>query len=169
MVHPSGKIAVIKGSIFKYIEDSLRPVFGTGAIDYGGGAPFNDASLSYWLQPRVMEPARPTTLIGPTSEGNLFGREMYHMLNLNIFVRPAKVSPSNRFQLETLRDATIPYFQYPSRIPVRDYSTDSATIGNLVAYDIIADRPVPAPDKEQELLQWNMVVALRWTEEWLTS
>ena len=70
------------------------------------------------------------------------------------------------------RDAVAGAFTWPTAVPVYDYAGDAGSLGNLVVERWDADRPVPTLDVrrgaggEQELLQWNLVVALRWVEDW---
>jgi len=86
------------------------------------------------------------------------------MLNLNIFIRPAKLGTLSTLRLQTLRDTVLVYFRPLTKIRVKDYAGDSATIGNLLMQTIAADRLVMAPTREQELLQWNLTLAFRWSE-----
>ncbi len=170
----TAKIANVKGSIQQYIATQLAATFAlpTGDIDYGGGVDFADSVLTWWLQVRLLEPARSEDGVGPrapksaTDSDHPYGREMYHLLNLNIFVRPRKLSPRNNVKLETLRDTVVDKFvPVSTRIEVKNYSGDSASLGYLVVEALDADRPV-SDVTEPELLQWNLVIALRWTEMW---
>ncbi len=54
-----------------------------------------------------------------------------------------------------------------ARIPVKDYQSDSVTLGHLVVFEIDADRQI-LDEKENELLQWWLLVSLRWSEKWTT-
>lgn len=173
-LNPDAKIANIEGSLRQYVNTKLATTFSSGvAIDYGGGEPFDDTAYSEWLQVRLLDPARPTSMMGPrvgaliTAEP-YFGREMFHMLNLNIFVRPAKLSTANSLRLQTLRDTVMGFFMPVQQIAVLDYADASASLGNLVVDTIAADRSIraSAPGGENELLQWNIVLSLRWTESW---
>ena len=158
----SAKVANLEGSIRQYIADNLTATFST--IDYGSGQPFEDTVLSEWLQVRLLESARPVSMDGPRAPDGLLGRELFVMLNLNIFIRPAKLGTLSTLRLQTLRDTVLVYFRPLTKIRVKDYAGDSATIGNLLMQTIAADRLVMAPTREQELLQWNLTLAFRWSE-----
>lgn len=173
-LNPDAKIANIEGSLRQYVDTKLAATFSSGAaIDYGGGEPFDDTAYSEWLQVRLLDPARPVSMMGPrlgalvTSEP-YFGREMFHMLNLNIFVRPAKLATANSLRVQTLRDTVMGFFMPMQQIAVADYADASAALGNLVVDAIAADRAIrsPAPGGENELLQYTLLLSLRWTESW---
>jgi hypothetical protein len=195
-LYPDAKWANVEGSLRQYVQTQLGSTFqGVVAgdrIDFGGGPAFQDSALPEWLQVRLMEPARPSVLDGPRGSGGTktvvvdigagpqtwevgdgstppYAREMYHMLNLNIFVRPAKLATLNSLRLATLRDAVVAKFIPPRVIPATDYAGGAGLMGNMVVAGIDADRPIPNPEREHELLQHNIVVALRWTETWTTS
>lgn len=170
----TAQVANVAGAIQKYVNDQLAATF-PNAIDFGGGIDFTDASLVEWLQVRLLEPARPDDGIGPrapkgaSDSDNPYGREMFHLLNLNIFVRPKKLAVASRSNLRlwTLRDTVVGKFTpVSSKIEVKNYAGDSASLGYLVVEALDADRPVSDPGKEPELLQHNIVVAFRWTEQW---
>lgn len=161
----TAKLANLEGSIRQYVSDNLAATFSSGAaIDYGSGEPFLDVSRSEWLQVRLLDSARPKNLEGPRGPDGNFARELFVMLNLNIFIRPAKLSTLNSLRLQTLRDTVRVYFTHPTRIRVKDYAGDSSTLGYLICHDVEADRQISDPAKEQELLQWNMIISLRWSE-----
>ena len=170
-LNADAKIANVEGSLRDYVNTKLAATFSSGAaIDYGGGEPFDDTAYSEWLQVRLLDPARPASMMGPrlgalvTTEP-YFGREMFHMLNLNVFVRPAKLATANSLRLQTLRDTVMGFFMPLQQIAVLDYASASASLGNLVVDTIVADRSIRAVG-ENELLQWNVLVSLRWTESW---
>lgn len=173
-LNPDAKMANIEGSLRQYIATKLNATFSSGnAVDYGGGEPFDDTAYSEWLQVRLLDPARPRSMMGPrvgaliTSEP-YFGREMFHMLNLNIFVRPAKLSTANSLRLQTLRDTVMGFFMPLQQIAVVNYAGASTSLGNLVVDAIVVDRSIraPTPGGENELLQWNLLLSLRWMESW---
>lgn len=172
------KLANVVGSVQAYINTHLATTF-PSAIDFGGGMEFSDVSKAFWLQVRLLEPARPEEMIGPRApkgvldEDNPFGREMFHLINLNIFVRPKMLSPRNNLKLWQLRDVVVNKFMpVLSLIEVKNYTGDSASLGYLIVEALDADRPVPGDvGQEAELLQHNLVVSCRWHEFWdaLTS
>ena len=165
---PTAQAAVVHGSLREYVVTKLGATFSAhAAIDLGGGEPFDDKAYAEWLQVRVLDPARPARMDGPRMPEGYLGRELFHMLNLNIFVRPAKLATSNSLRLQVLRDTVVRFFVPNARILVKDYQSDSVTLGHLVVFEIDADRQI-LDEKENELLQWNLVVALRWSERWVT-
>lgn len=162
---PTAKAAVVHGSVRQYAHTHLASTFSAGAaIDYGG-EPFNDTQYAEWVQVRLMQPARPARMDGPRAPEGYFGRELFHMLSLNLFVRPAKLATPNSLRLQTLRDVVAAYFVPNTKIPVRDYADDSVTLGNLVVFETDADRQV-MNEREMELQQWNLMYSLRWSERW---
>lgn len=172
----NAKLANIEGSLRQYVNSTLGATFSSGAaIDWGGGEPFLDTDYAEWLQMRLLDPARPDHLIGPRSAGGFYAREMFHMLALNIFVRPAKLATFNSLRLHTLRDTVVGVFTPLTAIPVLDYAGSSAALGHLVVDAFDADHAISSgvrvgPDggevREVELQQWTLTVALRWVEEW---
>jgi len=164
-----GKLANIEGSLRQYIVDNLSGTFSSGnAIDFGGGEPFDDTQHAEWLQVRLLEPARPDVMLGPRDPDGLLAREYFVMVNLNIFIRPAKVAIPNSLRLQTLRDIVVRYFTPNTKISVKDYAGDSATLGQLLLDRIDADRWVPQPTLQDQLLQWNFILSFRWIERWET-
>lgn len=165
---PTARAANIVGSLREYIANQLGSTFSSGAaIDFGGGEPFDDKTYAEWIQVRILDPARPPRMAGPRAPGGVFGRELFHMLNLNIFVRPRKLATPNSLRLQSLRDTVVAYFVPNARIPVRDYQSDTATLGHLMVFELDADRQI-LDENETELLQWNLLVSLRWSECWVT-
>ncbi|HSE47192.1 MAG TPA: hypothetical protein VLA89_17870 [Gemmatimonadales bacterium] len=175
----NAKAANVVGSIQQYFEDQLATVLNSSAaaIDYGGGQPFKDSSLAEWIQVRVLEPARPDLLEGPfagrasgSASPDARGQEMFWLVNINCFVRPAKLVPFTNLRTWQLRDTVLEPFKVGTRIPVKDFadstSTGGETIGYLFSYRLLSDRPVYDPERE-DLIQHNLVVALRWTETWV--
>ena len=167
MLQATARAANIVGSVQEYISTELAAVFPVASkMHFMGGPPFNDDALDEWLQLAMLEPARPIDLVGPRGpQADELAQEMYWLLNLNLFVRPSKLSSPNNLRLWTLRDAVIVKFMPNTRISVMDYSADKMHIGNLVCFEILADRPVADPGR-QELVQHNLVISLRWTETW---
>jgi hypothetical protein len=174
----NAKAANVVGSIQQYFEDQLASVLNSSrpSIDYGGGQPFKDDDLAEWVQVRVMEAARPESMIGPfaargsgSGDPNSRGRELYWLLNINCFVRPAKLSPFTNLRPWQLRDLVLEPFAEGTRIPVKDYadltSAGGETIGYLFCDQLMADRPVYDPARD-DLVQHNLLFALRWSESW---
>src|SRR5262245_14475866 len=169
----SAKAANIIGSIQQYVKDELADVLNSSrsAIDYGGGLPFRDDDLDQWIQVRVMGKTQPHYMgltgarsmwEGPYTVDSDRGREVYWLLNINCFVRPAKASVFSNLQIHTLRDLVSDAFSVGNLLPVKDYSGTGETIGNMFIYDVIEDRPMVDPTRE-ELLQYNLVFSLRWS------
>lgn len=168
-LNADAKIANIEGSLRQYVATNLAGTFSAGvAIDYGSGEPFDDTAYSEWLQVRLLDPARPASMMGPRSTGSTFpyGRDMFHVLSLNIFVRPAKLTTANSLRLQTLRDTVIGFFTPLTVIAITDYADASAALGNIVVDTIAVDRLISSPARENELLQWNLMLSLRWHESW---
>lgn len=172
----NAKAANVVGSVQQYVKDQLSDVLNSSrsAIDYGGGLPFRDDDLEQWVQVRLMGPTHPnyiglaggrSTWEGPFAPGGGRGRELFWLINLNCFVRPAKSTAFTNLQIWRLRDAVSEAFLIGVVIPVKDYQGSGETIGNMFVYDVIADRMVSDPQRE-ELVQHNLVYTLRWTETW---
>lgn len=172
----NAKAANVVGSIQQYFEDSLAAVLNssTPSIDYGGGLPFHDRDLPEWVQVRAMGPVRPEALQGPFahrggSNPDSRGAEILWLLNVNCFVRPAKLVPFTNLRVYTLRDLVLDAIKEGTRIPVKDYATlggqGQETIGYLFVHDLLEDRAVEDPART-ELVQRNLVYALRWIETW---
>ena len=157
--------ANVEGSIREHVRVMLASTFGSdyGAIDYGGGEPFDDTQFAEWLQVRFLERAQ--HFVGHANTTQM-GRAYFVMLNLNIFVRPAKLATLNTLRLTTLADSVRDVFQPTQRIEVKNYAGDSASLGHLIVDDHERDSAVTPAEREQELQQWNLVVSLRWTELW---
>jgi len=172
----NAKAANVVGSIQQYFEDHLGAVLNSSAsaIDYGGGLPFVDAALAEWVQVRAMGPARPEAGQGPYAaragtDADSRGAEILWLLNINCFVRPAKQVPLSNLRPYQLRDLVLDVIREGTRIPVKDYadltSQGGETIGYLDVSDLIEDRTVQDPART-DLLQYNVVFAMRWTETW---
>lgn len=164
---PEAKAGNVKGSIQQYVDTSLSALFPGGAIDYGGGLPFSDATRAEWLQVRVLGPARPAALDGPRDQRGHFAREVFWVVNLNLFVRPAQQTVRNNLRLEALRDAVLAVFAEQIIIPVTDYLGTSGALGNLVITEILRDQPVVDEARKAELIQHHVSCACRWVESWL--
>lgn len=162
------KIANVEGSIREYVSTNLSSTF-PSAIDYGGGQAFSDASLSEWLRVRLLAPARSPEMTGPFGHDGKRAREMFHLLALNIFIRPAKLATLNTLRLPTLRDTVAQYFEEGTTILVKDYGADSGTIGNLFSVGFDLDQSIIDPGREAEILNWALIVALRWAETWTAA
>ena len=164
---PEAKAGNIKGSIKQYVSTALAATFVAARIDYGGGVQFSDAGLPEWLQVRVLEPARPATGLGPFDGAGHFARDIYWVVNLNIFVRPAQQATLNNLRLDVLRDAVLAAFSEQTILPVSDYLGTSGALGNLVVFDVLRDAPVVDEERKAELLQHSLAVACRWRESWV--
>jgi hypothetical protein len=172
----NAKAANLIGSIQQYFEDHLAATLNSSAsaIDYGGGMPFNDGPLTEWVQVRVMGAARPQSGQGPYAaragqDADSRGAEILWMLNVNCFVRPGKLVPFTNLRPYQLRDLVLDVIREGVRIPVKDYadltSQGGETIGYLDVSDLLEDRVIEDPART-ELLQHNVVFAMRWTETW---
>lgn len=172
----NAKAANVVGSIQQFFEDALADVLNSSAsaIDYGGGLPFKDADLAEWAQVRALGPTRPQAMQGyfahrGGSDPDSRGAEVFWTLNVNLFVRPAKLVPFTNLRLYTLRDLVLGVMREGTRIPVKDYAdpltTGNETIGYLFVDEILADRAIQDPART-DLGQHNLVLALRWTETW---
>lgn len=172
-LYADAKLANIEGSLRQYVVNTLGTTFSSGAaIDVGGGEPFDDTAYSEWLQVRLLEPVRPATRWGPRGIDTLattppMARHVYYLLNLNIFVRPAKLSPPSSLRLQTLRDTVLAQVLPGTVVEVRDYAGSQAILGGVIVDDLDRDWLVLLPPQEQELLQWNIVVRFTWVERWL--
>lgn len=175
----NAKAANVVGSIQAYFEDQLAGVLNSsrGVIDYGGGLPLKDADLAEWIQVRALEPARPEAMSGPfagrasgSGDADARGQELFWLININCFVRPAKLVPFTNLRTWQLRDAVLEYFAVGTRIPVKDYADPTSqggeTIGYLFCDQLMFDRPVYDPARE-DVLQHNLVIRTRWTESWV--
>lgn len=172
----NAKAANVVGSIQQYFEDTVGAVLNSSApaIDYGGGMPFNDAAMTEWLQVRTMGPARPPGGQGPFAaragtNPESRGAEVLWLLNVNCFVRPARVVPFTNLRMYQVRDIVLEAIREGARIPVKDYADPTSqggeTLGYLFVSDLMEDRPVEDPART-DLLQHNLVFAMRWTETW---
>jgi len=169
-LHESAKTANVVGSLQVYLTAELAAF----SLDFGGGIPFQDGDLTEWLQIRALEPVRPAVLAGPYAgrggeqDPDARGGEMFWLLNVNCFVRPAKMSPPNNLRLWTIRDLAAAPLMPGTRIAVKDHAGEAETIGYLFVDEILADQPVAAPDRP-DVLQHNLAFALRWAETWVVS
>ena len=172
----NAKAANVVGSIQQYFEDTLAATLNSSnaAIDYGGGLPFRDQDLAEWFQVRALGPTRPIALQGPFAarggtNPDSRGAEVFWTLNVNIFVRPGKLVTFTNLRLYSLRDMVLDGIREGTRIPVKDFadptSQGNETIGYLFVDEILADRAIQDPARP-DLLQHNVVMALRWTETW---
>lgn len=167
---PTVRRANIDGSLRQYVSDNLNSTFASGdGIDFGGGEHFDDTARAEWLQVRVLSAATPRNLWSPRLRDGGYAREMFHVLALNIFVRPGKQGTANSLRLQTLRDTVVNYFLPGTRIAVKDYAGDSTTIGYLFCDDIPVDQLSGVVEQEQELLQWSLTISMRWSEQWVTA
>lgn len=164
----NAKAVNVVGSFQEYMQNTLAAVLNSSqpAIDYGGGLPFQDATLEQWIQVRMLAPARPEILSGPFAPGGARGQELRWVLNVNCFVRPAKVSPFSNLTIWRLRDTVLDALMPGTRIAVKDYDGTLETFGYLFVDTIMEDREVQDPLRT-ELLQHNLVLLLRWTETWV--
>ena len=168
--------ANIVGSLQKYeesaLEAALATTHGLPTLDYGGGDQFQDGALHEWIQVRVVGPARPASMSGPyaprVSAGNTRGAEIYWILNINCFVRPAKQVPLNNIRIWHLRDIVLGAFAEGTLIPVKAWANTQEHIGNIIVDEILEDRPVSDPERS-DLVQHNIVLALRWSETWVAD
>ena len=162
----------------EHLQNSLADVLNSSqpAIDFGGGLPFDDATLAEWVQPRMLGLARPEWGTGPYAhrtgaalDPTSRGREVIWVLNVNCFVRPAKQASLNNLRIYTVRDLVLAALLEGARIPVKDYATagpeGQETIGYLFVDRIAEDRPIYDPTHE-DCVQHNLVFWLRWTETW---
>lgn len=168
----NAKAANLVGSGQQYAQDQLAGVLNSSqdAVDYGGGLPFKDSDLDRWVQFRMLGPVRPDALQGPfagraAADPNSRGAEVYWLINVNCFVRPAKLPSFDNLALWKLRDAVLEAFREGTLIPVKDYGDTGETIGNLFVDTVMEDRAVYDPARE-DLLQHNLVFRARWTETW---
>lgn len=172
----NAKAANVIGSIQQYFEDRIAATLNSSlpAIDYGGGLPFKDGALAEWLQVRTVGAARPAGGQGPYAaragqDADSRGAEILWLLNVNCFVRPARLVPLRNLRPYQLRDLVLGVIREGTRIPVKDYadltSQGGETIGYLDVSDVMEDRTVEDPERT-DLVQYNLVFALRWTETW---
>jgi hypothetical protein len=164
----------VVGSVQQYVEDRLGNVLNTSrsAIDFGAGASFKDADLDQWIQVTMLGPTQPGYIgqiagrLGDayTVDGNR-GREMYWLVNVNCFVRPGVTTVFSNLQIWQLRDAVFDAFSVGKLITVKDYVGTGETIGNLFVHDLMSERRITDPERV-ELVQHNLLFALRWTETW---
>lgn len=170
-LHPSAQAANIIGSLQDFFEESVADVLNSSAsiVDYGGGQTFRDVDLAQWLQIRAMaavgigeDSYAPRTA---DSEPTDRAREVHWLVNVNCFVRPAKVVPTDNLRLWRMRDIVLSAMRVGVRIPVKDYAGGTATLGVLFVTEVLEDRAIQDPARI-ELLQHNLVFALRWSETW---
>jgi hypothetical protein len=174
----NAKAANVVGSIQAYFNDQLATVLNSSrsTVDYGGGLPLKDDDLAEWVQVRVLEPARPEALGGFAGRGSgsgdadARGQELFWLININCFVRPAKLVPFTNLRTWQLRDTVLEPFKVGTRIPVKDFNDPTTsggeTIGYLFCDALMFDRPVYDPQRE-DVLQHNLVIRTRWTETWV--
>lgn len=170
--------ANVVGSVQQFFQDSLGDVLNSSApaIDYGGGMPFQDLQLAQWVQVRVMAFARPVWGQGPFAERatggdpGSRGQEGLWLLNVNCFVRPQRTGnvTLDNLAIWRLRDTVLGAFMPGTRLAVKDYVGTQETIGYLFIDSLMEDREVQDPNRP-ELLQHNLVFAIRWTETWSTQ
>jgi hypothetical protein len=168
----------VVGSVQQFFQDQLGDVLNSSnpAIDYGGGMPFQDVSLEQWVQVRVMAFTRPVWGLGPFADRasggdpGSRGQEGLWLLNVNCFVRPQRTGQAtlDNLAIWRLRDTVLSALMPGTRVPVKDYIGTQETIGYLFIDSIMDDREVQDPGRE-ELVQHNLVFAMRWTETWTTK
>lgn len=174
----NAKSANVVGSIQRYLHDALADVLNSSApaLDFGGGMAFQDTALAEWVQIRTMGVARPDTWSGPfagrASGGfpDTRGQELLWLLNVNCFVRPEpQRSGFSNLRIYQVRDLVLEALAVGTRIRVKDYTDPSTlgqeTVGYLFVHEVMADRPIDEPTRT-ELVQHNLVFALRWLETW---
>lgn len=180
-LHETAKQANVVGSLYKYVTDELGDVLSssaalmtTPAIDYGGGAGFSDESYAEWIQVRPLGMARPAAMMGPYAhrvgeqDPNARGGEGFWLLNVNCFVRPARIEPQDFLRLWKLVDTVKAPLMPGSRVVVKDHAGEGETVGYLFVDEIMEDRPVSDPERA-DLEQHNLVFALRWVETWVVE
>lgn len=169
----TGRAANVIGSLQAYIWEKFDSASGEVdashlPIDYGGGQSFSDTELSEWLQFRVTGNARPPRLLGRYGNANDRGQELFWLLNLNVFVRPKKQTSQNNLRVWGLRDVILGEIHVGRTIEVRDHVGTGETIGVLFVDEVMADRQV-FDNTRVDLVQHNLVFALRWSEKWTMS
>jgi hypothetical protein len=170
-LHPSAQAVNVVGSIQHYFDEQVSDVLNSSQsiIDYGGGQAFRDTNLPEWLQLRTMaavaigdDSYAPRT---EDSEPTDRAREVYWLVNVNCFVRPGLVVPIDNLRLWRMRDTVLTAMRVGLRIPVKDYAGASTTLGFLFVTEVLEDRAIQDPARI-ELVQHNLVFALRWSETW---
>ena len=164
-LEPNARSSNILGAIQTYVYSTLGTYFGL-TVDYGGGRPFVDTGLAEWVQVRLLGPARPALLVGPRdAQGNL-AQEIYWLVNINVFCRPAMQSTNVRiFQL---RDMVLEAFREGTTIDVEDVLGTTGHLGKLVVFQV-EDRPVEDEARKAELAQHWIRASARWLESWTTD
>ena len=173
-LHESAKAANVVGSLQAYVNTELADVLNSSApaIDYGGGLPFQDSELEEWVQVRAIGPARPAGMAGPyahragESDPDARGGELFWVLNVNCFVRPVKLASPNNLRAWTLRDMVLGILAPGTRVTVKDHAGQGETLGYLFVDDIMDDRALPDMGRP-DVVQHNLVFALRWVETWV--
>lgn len=156
-----------------YVNTNLAATFtkdvSGDAIDWDGSE-FNDAGYAFWLQPRLLEPARPEVWswrVTTAVESVVRGQGTYIIANLNLFVRPLLLAASERsVKMAQLRDTVLGVFHPHSRIDVRDYAGDSSLLSSMKVDLISMDRAVTGPGLPDDLRQHVISPEMRWVEEW---
>mgnify|MGYP001565595227 CR=1 FL=1 len=166
------KLENIRRSLDVYVNAQLAATFAEGdsGIDWEG-VPFDDAGKKEWLQPRLLEPARPRALfhrqISTSTDPGHRGQTVIFILNLNIFVRLGLQTDTVRaIRLHQLRDTVLSAFTEHTKIDVTDYAGDSSVLGSLVVDRINLDRQITQPDLSEDLRQHALGVEMRWLERW---
>lgn len=167
---PNAKLANIEGALRDYTATQLGSTFPVAQLDFEG-EPFDETAVDEWLQCRLLEPARPNVMAGPrapASDGttvNRFGQQLFHFWNLNVFVRPR--GQTNSLRLNTLRDTVMGAFMPNTVIAVTDVAGGTGSLGKLIVDTFERDARVPTlPVTQDQLLQWSLLVSLRWCETW---
>ena len=170
-LHPSAQAENVVGSLQDYFHSNVGEVLNssTTVVDYGGGAAFQDTALSEWLQFRVMGavPVGESSYAPYTEESEPAdrAREVRWLVNVNCFVRPGRVTPRDNLRLWRTRSTVLTAMREGLRIPVKDYAGGGATIGYLFISELLEDRAIQDPAR-LEIVQHNLVFALRWSETW---
>ena len=164
--------ANVVGSIQRHFRTQLVDVLNSSSeppIDYGGGMPFADADLAEWVQLRPMAAVRPPWGLGPFDVAAKRAHEQTWVINVNCFVRSGRqatvLGSFTNLRIWMLRDLVLGACAPGTTILVTDVLGTGETLGNLFVDEVMEDRRVYDPARE-ELEQHNLVLLARWTETW---
>ena len=144
----------IKRSLEKYFNDRLS-VF-EGISIHWEGLPFDNASKSEWLMPRIMDFNPVFIRQGSATE---YADNLNIMFSVNIFVKKSNITISGREY--ALRDIVVKHFRLGKTISIYDYSSGGSTeVGTMKVRDIITDTMLPETD---ELYSYNLTFLINST------
>lgn len=153
-----GKFQNVKASIEKYIQDNLVTIEGL-TVDFEG-FPFEGTDTEEWIEERIL--GKGTGDFHRQVSSSLMGQTVPVLLNMNVFVNPAKTQKTNRHY--EIRDILADYFKIGTQIDLYDFANDNWTssLQKMEIREIITDRSIPDPN----FYMYNFTVSIDWMEKW---